>query len=236
MEGFGVHEVIIESPRHNASIPTLNADEVEQILAAYRSRYNALKENSSLKYILIFKNQGQSAGTSLAHLHSQLGATPLVPPPIGRELEIAKAYHGNKGKCLYCNVFQSELSSGERIVSESQDFFVFHPYASRYSYETWIAPKKHASSFGLVPTEQLGELAQVLQKTLRGIEEALNDPDFNYMICSSPTETEVNPYYDWHLVIIPRLSTAAGFEMGSGIYINTALPEETAELMRKRLA
>ncbi len=236
MDGFGVHEVIIESPRHNASIPSLEDREVAQIISAYQARYNALKGNSALRFILIFKNQGQSAGTSLAHLHSQLMATPIIPQHIGREFELATGYHAETGRCLYCDVFQSELNSGERIVAESRDFFVFHPYASRHPYETWIAPKNHTSSFGLVPTKQLDELAQVLKKVLLGIEIMLDNPDFNYMICSSPTETEVNPYYDWHLIILPRLSIAAGFEIGSGIYINTALPEETAELMRKQLA
>ena len=232
IEGVGVHEVIIESPLHNGLLALLDEAQIEQVLFTYRARYNALKPLPFIRFVSIFRNQGERAGTSLRHPHSQLVGTPVAPPYIRRKLETALQYYDDMGTCLYCDLFHHELEVGKRIVVETESFMVFHPYASRSPFETWIAPKKHQTSFGLISDEELPELAGVLKDILRRLYKSLNNPDFNYVICSSPTEDEYNQYYDWHIVIIPRLTTPAGFEMGSGIYINTALPEETAEFMR----
>jgi UDPglucose--hexose-1-phosphate uridylyltransferase len=233
IEGVGAHEVIIESPLHNATLALRDVAQVEEVLLAYRDRYNALKRLASVRFISVFRNQGKAAGTSLEHPHSQVVATPIAPPDVRRKLDTALQYYDDAGSCLYCDLCSHELRVGKRVVIETENFLVFHPYASRSPFETWIIPKKHQTSFGWVSDGELSELAQAWKTTLLVLHKLLDNPDFNCVICSSPTEQEHNSYYDWHMLVVPRLTTPAGFEMGSGIHINAALPEETADLMRE---
>jgi len=231
--GTGVHEVIIETPSHNTPMALKSYQQVEMVLVAYQERYNALKSNRQIKSITIFKNHGRASGTSLAHPHSQLVATPVLAPYYHRRLDIAVDYYADSGRCLYCDLLAEEMEERERIVAETKEFVVFHPYASRVPYETWIIPKKHYASFGLFPASHLAELAKVLRDTLLCLYRGLDNPDFNFIINTTITEDEEDPYYHWHLRIVPRLTMIAGFEIGSGIYITTALPEETARLMKE---
>ena len=233
MDGIGAHEVIIETPSHNTPTALMSYQQVEKVLIAYQERYNTLKKNRQLKFITIFKNHGQASGTSLIHPHSQLVATPVLAPYYHRRLDVAVRYYADVGKCLYCDLLAEELEKGERIVAQTKEFVVLHPYASRAPWETWIIPKRHYASFGLFPDEHLAELARVLKDTLLCLYRGLDNPAFNYMVNTTITEDEENPYYHWHIRIVPRLNLIAGFEMGSGIYISTALPEETASLMKQ---
>ena len=228
MDGFGIHEVIIESPSHNTPMALKAYEQVEKVLITYQERYNALKKNQQLKFITIFKNHGWASGTSLVHPHSQLVATPIMAPYYRRKFDVAHDYHADMGSCLYCDLLAEEIEKKERIVAETKEFVILHPYASRVPWETWIVPKRHYASFGMFPAEYLGELAMVLKDTLFCLHRGLDNPAYNLMVDSTTTEDEESPYYHWHIRIIPRLTTIAGFEMGSGIYISTALPEETA--------
>ena len=233
MDGIGAHEVIIETPSHNIPMALKPYEQVQKVLIAYQERYNALKKNRQLKFITIFKNHGQASGTSLIHPHSQLVATPVLAPYYRRRLDVAVDYFADVGSCLYCDLLAEELDKKERIVAQTKEFVVLHPYASRAPWETWIIPKRHCASFGLFPYEHLAELARVLKDTLLCLYRGLDNPAFNYMVNTTITEDEENPYYHWHIRIVPRLNLIAGFEMGSGIYISTALPEETASLMKQ---
>jgi len=233
MAGFGVHEVIIDSPSHNTPLALMNYQQAEWLLMAYQQRYNSLKKNKQLKYITIFKNHGPESGTSLAHPHSQLVATPVASTYYRKKFDVAFDYFDDEGRCLYCDLLVEELKNGERIVAETKQFVVLHPWASRVPWETWIVPKKHYASFGLFPERYFGELAMVLKDTLLCFYRCLDDPSFNFMIETTTTHDEDDPYYHWHIRIVPRLTLVAGFEMGSGIYINSALPEETARLMKE---
>ncbi len=233
MNGFGVHEVIIESPSHNTTIALMTYQQVEKILTAYQQRYNTLKKNEHLKFITIFENHGRESGTSLAHPHSQLVATPIMTPYYHRRFDVAVDYYADTGRCLYCDVLVGELEKRERVVAETEQFIVLHPYASRAAYETWIIPKGHCSSFGLCPEEYRAELAMVLKDSLLCLHRGLDNPAFNLMVDTTITEDEENPYYHWHIRIVPRLSMIAGFEIGSGIYITPALPEDTAKFIRQ---
>jgi len=233
MGGFGEHEVIIETPSHNTPMALLTYEQVKKVLIAYQQRYNALKENRQLKFITIFKNYGWASGTSLPHSHSQLVATPIITPYYHRRFNVAVDYYADMSRCLCCELLTDELGKGRRIIAETKEFVALHPYASRVPYETWIIPKKHYSSFGLFPATHLAELATVLKDILFCLHRGLNNPAFNLMVDTAITEDEENPYYHWRIRIMPRLTTIAGFEMGSGIYINTALPEETAKFMRQ---
>jgi UDPglucose--hexose-1-phosphate uridylyltransferase len=232
MGGAGAHEVVIDTPIHNREMSRMDDREVEAVLLVYQQRYNALKADPRNKLVIIFKNKGNVAGTSLAHPHSQIVATPVEPPLVRRRYNVARTYYAGGGRCLYCDILQKEQRDGHRVVAETDRFLVFHPFASRWPFETWIMPKEHRSSFGDASLEELKELAPLLRSVLGALEAKMGDPDYNFVLHSAPTRNSVKPYYQWHLQIVPRLTTAAGFEIGSGMYINTALPEETAAFVR----
>jgi UDPglucose--hexose-1-phosphate uridylyltransferase len=233
MDGVGVHEVIIGSPIHNQLFPLMDEFQVSEVLLAYRERYLALREDPRIKLIIIFKNHGQAAGTSLEHTHSQVVGTAVVPSNIRTKLQTAARHYDDHGVCVYCEMIQEELTFEKRIVMDTDRFVVLHPFASRSPFETWILPKEHHASFGSISMDDSKKFAQVLKTTLFKIHSKLSDPDYNYVIHTAPVKDEAEDYYHWHLQIIPRLATTAGFEMGSGMYINVSLPEETAQFMRE---
>jgi len=233
MDGVGVHEVIVETPAHNKPLALMEDSGVGDVLHAYHERYNALSQMPFLKLIIIFKNHGLSAGTSLEHPHSQLVATPIVPKHIRMKYEVAIRHYDNTGRCLYSDLVDHELRIGKRVVMETEKFVVFHPFASHLPFETWIMPKIRRACFGNASTEELKNLALVLRTTLRKLYRGLNNPDFNYVIDTAPIGDENKNYYLWHLRIIPRLTEVAGFEIGSGVNINSALPEETAQFIKE---
>ncbi|MFQ5846531.1 MAG: galactose-1-phosphate uridylyltransferase [Candidatus Methylomirabilales bacterium] len=233
MDGVGHYEVIIETPIHNQFLPLMEDSEVEQVVHAYRERYLALRQDKRVKLILIFKNHGEAAGTSLEHPHSQLVATPVLPASIRHRYDVAIQYDTATGRCLHCDIVEAERKAGERVVFETDDFLVFHRFVSGSPYETWIAPKRHRPSFGQIMLEECQALAVVLKTTLTRLGNALNDPDYNFVIYTAPVGDEEREYYLWHIQILPRLTTVAGFEIGSGMRINIAKPEETAMFVRE---
>jgi UDPglucose--hexose-1-phosphate uridylyltransferase len=233
MDGVGIHEVVIESPFHNQFLPLMEDKQVEEVLLAYRERYLALREDPRIKLIIIFKNHGEAAGTSLEHPHSQLVGTAVVPSNIRKKLDEAARYYDDHGCCVYCDLIEEDLSFGKRIVMDTDKFVVLQPFASRFPFETWIIPKEHQASFGLISMEDSKKFAKILKTTLVKLHSKLNNPDYNFVIHTAPIKDEGEDYYHWHLQITPRLTTPAGFEMGSGIYINISLPEETAQFLKE---
>ena len=232
MDGVGSHEVIVEGPGHNRILAMMSDGEVGAVLRAYRERDRALIKLSFVQLVLIFKNHGQSAGTSQEHPHSQIIATPLVPRYVRMRCDVAIRYYDHNCRCLYSDIIENEKSQATRMVMETDKFVVFHPFASRSPFETWIMPKRYEASFANVTDEELEDLSHALRITLLKLYKGLNNPDYNYIISSVPKSDEDNGYYLWHMRIIPRLVEVAGFEIGSGIHINTALPEETASFIK----
>ena len=230
MNGVGAHEVIIECPDHNLTLSTMPIKYVEDVLWAFHQRMEDLKKDSRFKYILVFKNEGDDAGASLEHTHSQLIALPIVPQLVEEELFQAKQYHEYKERCIFCDIIHQETASKTRVISENDDFIAIAPFASRSPFETMILPKKHESSFA--PNESVNNLAQILQRTLKQIDNVLDLPPYNFMIHTSPFKIEKNDYYHWHIEILPKLTKIAGFEWGSGFHINPMPPEEAAQFMR----
>lgn len=231
--GVGVCEVIVETAAHLTSLTQLRADDVGEVLAVYRDRLNAQKSDPRLQYGLIFKNKGATAGASLEHCHSQLIATPLVPPAVAAELRGAECHHRAQGRCVFCQMIDRETASGERVVFRTAGYVVFCPFAGRFPYETWILPRRHASRFEDVPLEGLRELGAVLHATLGKLEVGLDDPAYNTMIHTAPLRSGDLEHYHWHLEIIPRLTGVAGFEWGGGMFINTVPPEQAAARLRE---
>ena len=232
-DGFGIAEVIIESPLHNATLASMSNDEMTDVLYAYRERQREVSKNENINLVTIFRNYGPRAGTSLAHPHSQLIATPIVPPHVRYPLEQAVMHYDKSGSCVYCDIVNEELRQKQRIVIESPRFVVFCPFAANSPFETRIYPRRHQASFLSVGDEDIVELAGVLRQTLLRMYLFLGDPDYNYIIRSSPIGDEDTRHLHWYMIIIPKISTPAGFEIGSGIYINTVAPEEAAECLRE---
>lgn len=201
------------------------------LMEVYRERYRALMALPEVEYVLLFKNYGEEAGTSQEHPHSQVIAAPVLPEAVERRCRIAREHYRRTGRCLYCDVAAEEVRAGERLVCREGGFAVFCPFAAAYPGETWIVPLEHCPSFGQAEGETLRALAEVLLGTLRRLAAAFGQPDYNYVLHSAPRGEE-GPHYHWHLQIVPRLGRAAGFELGSGVYINVASPEETAAALR----
>lgn len=232
MNGIGAHEVVIEAPDHALSLSELSERSVEQTLWAFRDRVNDLKNDRRLRYVLLFKNQGALAGATLEHTHSQLIALPVVPKRVQEEVEVADRYYESKERCLFCDLIRQETRAGTRVVTETDHFIVLEPYAPRFPFETWILPRQHRSHYEDTDQAQLKNLAWVLRSTLRKLEKTLERPPYNLLIHTAPLQEPANPRYHWHIEIIPRLTRVAGFEWGTGFYINPTPPEESAKFLR----
>lgn len=233
MDGLGAHEVIIETPNHETNMGRLSEKQFEAVLRTYRERILDLRRDKRFRYIQIFKNQGVEAGETIEHTHSQVIALPIVPSHVTEELLGAENYYGDKARCVYCDIVEWEIGGKSRVVSESKDFVVICPFASRLPFETWILPKKHSPYFEYASEPECVELSRTLKKTLMRLNRSLNNPPFNYIIHSQPFEQAGQTPYHWHIEIIPKLTQVAGFEWGTGFYINPVAPEVSAVALRE---
>jgi len=233
MNGVGAHEVIIECPFHEISMANLSEENIREILWVYRDRLVDLKKDPRLVYGMLFKNVGAAAGASLEHSHSQLIVTPIVPINVWEEMNGAMEFFGYRGRCIYCDMIHQELATESRIVLDTPNFVSFTPYASRFPFETWILPKNHNSHYENIQKNEVDELGMVLKTILLKLETALDKPAYNYIIHTSPFDTQSLPHYHWHIEIIPRLTRVAGFEWGTGFHINPTAPEDAAALLRQ---
>ncbi len=232
MNGIGAHEVIIECPHYEESMARLTLDNIREVMWVYRDRMVDLKKDRRLVHGLVFKNKGALAGATIDHSHSQLIVTPVVPINVWEEMEGALGFYNYRGRCIFCDMIQQELATGSRIVLDLPNFVVFCPFASRFPFETWILPKQHSSHFENIQRQQVEELGLVLKTVLCKLELALDDPPYNYIIHTAPFDTQELQHYHWHIEIMPRLTRVAGFEWGSGFYINPVLPEQAAAFLR----
>jgi UDPglucose--hexose-1-phosphate uridylyltransferase len=232
MNGVGAHEVIIETPDHMASLATMPLKGVEDALWAYHLRISDLKKDNRIKYVLVFKNEGDAAGASLEHSHTQLIALPIIPKLVREETESAKRYYEMKERCIFCDVINQELESRKRVIYENAQYVALAPFAPSAPFETWILPKKHQSVFCPLDNS-FGSLAEILQVVLKQIDKILDIPPYNFVLHTSPFNDEKNEYYHWHIELVPKLTKIAGFEWGSGFYINPTPPEESAKFMRE---
>ncbi|MGH7491745.1 MAG: galactose-1-phosphate uridylyltransferase [bacterium] len=233
MNGVGAHEVIIECPNHLAELSDLEPAHIRDVLQMYSQRILDLKNDARMKYILVFKNHGTAAGASLEHSHSQLIATPIIPKRVIEELEGARRHYEFKERCIYCDVLRQEQYAGRRVVVAREEFIALEPFASRFPYETWLLPARHHSHFEMMPPESYQGLAMTLKETLSRINVALDHPHYNFILHTSPVQEPALVEYHWHIEIIPKLTKVAGFEWGSGFYINPTPPEAAAQHLRE---
>src|SRR5512141_1918152 len=206
MNGVGAHEVIIETPDHNASLATMPLKRIEDTLWAFRDRILDLKQDKRFKYILIFKNHGEAAGASLEHAHCQMIALPILPRAVKEEIEGAKQYFIYKERCVFCDMIQQELDAGTRVVAENESFVTLAPYAPRFPFETWLMPKRHESHFENSDPPTVQNLAWVLRLTMRKLDRVLERPAYNFVLHSGPMQESAMPHYHWHIEIMPKLT------------------------------
>jgi UDPglucose--hexose-1-phosphate uridylyltransferase len=239
LTGIGAHEVIIETPNAKLALEDLDIVAIAEIFASYRERIIDLDKDLRFQHIYIFKNVGPSAGASLVHAHSQLVALPIIPPFVEGKLIRARDHYHLKQRSLFSDILHTERADGSRLVAENDGYVLFCPYASRFPFELAIFPKRHHPEFISCTTDELQDLAEVLRFALQRLNSVLEKPGYNFLLHTAPlkrpnTERYASTRYDycWHLEIVPRFNSLAGFEIGLGSYINTVYPEEAARFLR----
>jgi len=232
MNGIGAHEVIIETPDHDKTLARMTEAEIERVFWAARERVLDLKRDFRLRYILVFKNHGAQAGATLEHTHSQLIALPVLPDFVREELEGARRHFAAKERCVFCDIVAQELADGRRVVQEHADMVALAPYAPRFPFETWLLPRRHAARFEDAPRGDVESLARLLKGVLMRIDRALESPAYNLIVHTAPPAENHGDGYHWHVEVMPKVTRTAGFEWGTGFYINPTSPEEATEVLR----
>jgi len=232
IDGVGAHEVVIESPDHFAGLGTLPAAHVGEVLVAYRERLLALRKDPRLEYVLIFKNHGIAAGASLEHPHSQLIATPILPELVAEELRGAARYFRMKERCVWCDIVRQERRDGSRLVLDDEGFVAVAPFAPRFPFETWILPTIHRASFESLGPDEVDALARLLRNLIARLGRLFEDPPYNFALHTAPLKETDPEHFHWHLELMPKLTRLAGFELGTGFFINPTPPEDAARFLR----
>jgi UDPglucose--hexose-1-phosphate uridylyltransferase len=231
MDGVGYHEIIVTRD-HDRGVPLLMKEEVAEVLDAFKTRYLDLMNRKSVNYIMFIENHGEKSGASLIHPHWQMFAIPVVSPGVKLELEGSRIYKRNKKSCAFCDMVKQEISSGERVITQNESFIAFAPFASRAAFEVWIAPKKHQPYFERITEEEEFEAAEILKTVLEKYKNNLKDVSYNMYLHTAPCDGKDYNFYHWHIELLPKTATWAGFELGTGIEISTIEPEKAAEFLR----
>ncbi|MBI4343593.1 MAG: galactose-1-phosphate uridylyltransferase [Candidatus Omnitrophica bacterium] len=243
MAGIGAHEILVEGPKHVANAADLAVEQIHAGLHAAAARIADLEREPRFRYVLWFKNYGEVAGAGrIQHARSQLIALPIVPKRVKEELVGTRRYFEEKERCLLCDLLIQEREAGTRVVLETAHFVALCPFASRFPFELWLMPKRHACDFRAVRPEELRDLAWVFKQVLGRLKATLNDPPYNYLLHTAPFRRQrgrvghwrtIEEDFHWHIELIPRLTRVAGFEWGSGFYINPMPPEDCAKYLRE---
>jgi UDPglucose--hexose-1-phosphate uridylyltransferase len=235
MNGIGAHEVIVESPAHGDSFAHLPPEQMVQVFWAFRDRIMDLGKDPRFRYVMIFKNEGRAAGASLEHSHSQLVALPILPRMIVSELEGSLRYYKYKERCVYCDIIRQEISKDLRVVCQDDLFIALMPFAPRSPFEMWILPRKHSSSYITLDEPSFASLTKIFSETMRRLDACIPNVPYNFVLHTAPLRSEPLEHFHWHFEIRPKLTTIAGFEWGSGFYINPMPPEDAAVYLKEAL-
>lgn len=232
MNSIGVHEMVVESPNHSSTIQNSSIEQVREVIWAYKQRLLEIKKNPRYKHFMIVKNSGEGV-SNFTHSHSHIVATPIIPKRIEEELEGAREYYHYHDRCLFCDIIKQEAKEQARLVFENDNFIVFCPFASRFPFEMEITPKFHQPFFEMLENSQVHSFANALQTALRKLETLLPGQPYNFVLHTSPCSDSYRDFYHWHVELIPKLTKIAGFEWGSGFYINPTTPEDAAKMLRE---
>lgn len=232
VNGVGLHEVLIETPQHHLTAAAITVDHVRRILEAYIDRSRTFYADPRVRHVIVFKNHGADAGASQQHPHSQIVGTPIVPGQVVERIERARRIFAETGRCSACALIDQERAEACRVVAENADFIALIPYAALSPYHLWILPKVHAACFSELPAESLAALAEIVRTVLGKVVGMLNDPPYNLVVRSLGPQEKDAPYFHWYLSIVPRVNKVAGFELGTGMYVNPSLPEHCAQALR----
>ncbi len=235
MNGIGAHEVIVESPNHDDIFSQLPVEHMVMVFKAFQARIKDLEHDDRFRYVLVFKNFGKAAGASLEHSHSQLVALPVLPRKIESELSGALTYYNYKERCVYCDIISQELKQDVRVVCKNDHFITITPFAPRTPFEMWILPIQHSSAYHEQSDEQLTALAEIFSESLCRLDACIPNVPYNFVLHTQPLRSQHMSHFHWHFEIVPKLTSIAGFEWGSGFYINPMPPEEAASYLRESL-
>jgi UDPglucose--hexose-1-phosphate uridylyltransferase len=231
--GVGAHEVLIETPYHDKDISDLLNEEVEKVIQMWCRRALDLVKDKRFKYIMLFRNYGKAAGASLEHPHTQIVALPMVPKNVAEEITGAYHYFEYRERCIFCDIIRQESQEKERIILENKYFISFCPFVSRFPFEIWIVPKKHSSYFCHMPHEEIPALASILRETIAKVKKVFVNLSYNFILHSSPVNGDGGvEYYHWHIEFMPKLTRVAGFEWGTGFYLDSTSPELAAKYLK----
>jgi len=233
MNGLGAHEVVVESPNHEDRFTYLPHEQMILTFRAFRDRIRDLSRDERFSYVMVFKNYGKAAGASLEHSHSQLVALPILPRMLVSELDGSLSYFKYKDRCVFCDIIRQEIQQDIRLVCENDKFVTLAPFAPRMPFEMWIMPKKHQSSYVEQDEEALAALTDIFSETLRRLDACIPGVPYNFVLHTQPLRSEPLDHYHWHFEIVPKLTSIAGFEWGTGFYINPMPPEDTCRYLRE---
>ena len=254
IDGYGRHEVIIDHHDHGIAIHEMSEQHISQLFMTYQQRMMELYQGDSrLRYILVFKNFGPAAGASIPHTHSQMIALPVVPENVQAEVHFSASYYRQHHHCVFCaliddalefnaTVYDRETGESQRplhadtyVVEKGEHFIAIKPFASRFEWEVHILPLNHQADFIQLSEEYLLDYARVFRNTMIRLDAVLGGAQYNYFLHTLPHNYSDQDYqysYHWHLEICPRTSIPSGFELGSGLYVNTVSPEAAAQQLR----
>jgi UDPglucose--hexose-1-phosphate uridylyltransferase len=254
IDGYGRHEVVIDHASHGIRIHEMSEEHLALLLSTYRSRMEQLyHSNDRLKYVLLFKNFGPAAGASIGHTHSQIIAMPVVPDNVQAEVRNSAAFYQASQGCIFCSSIDEALTFeatlydresgevrrkinvGQFVIERSRAFIAIKPFASRFEWEVHILPLKHQADFLDAAPEDLVDLARIFRRTMARLNTVLGGVQYNFFFHSLPHGEEYAGNarsFHWHIEICPRTSIPTGFELGSGLFVNTVCPEDAAEKLR----
>ncbi|TNC21826.1 galactose-1-phosphate uridylyltransferase [Amycolatopsis alkalitolerans] len=227
------HEVLIESPHHDWDIAVATDEEVTDLLRAWQIRHRALRQDAA--QVVVFRNRGSAAGTSLSHPHSQIAGLPVLSTAVRRELTVMREHYDRTGRPFAADLLTGELAAGDRVVLAGARAVAYSPFAPAAEFEVRIAPTRHRADFAAVPDEELPSVAHVLRRVLAALRDELGDPAYNLILHTAPAGLEHVPYLTWWLRIHPRLALPAGLELATGVPVITVLPEDAAKRLRAHL-
>jgi UDPglucose--hexose-1-phosphate uridylyltransferase len=230
----GYQEIVVEHPDARVRLDTMTPNHLTEVLKLYRERLVHLAQRPAIRHVQLTRNVGRAAGALFEHPHGQLLAVPVPNRWVEEEVAAAGEHHTTTGRCLFCDVIAEELLRRERIVSHNAGFVAVAPYAAKTPFETWILPRRHDSAFTAVASNTLAQLGELLQGVVRALNAALDHPPFNLVLHTLPHAGESG--YHWHIEILPRLTDHAGFDWGTGFYVNPTPPEDAARFLREALA